>query len=347
MNRKDFLGGLLPLVLSVKALASPLREAGRGARRGDEDPLPVSIPAYLQQGDLIGICCGSGPIDPKEIQPSILVLESWGFKTVLGQTIGKKDGMFGGTDAERAKDIQDMMDNPQIKAILFARGGYGMVRVVDSIDFSRFSSSPKWLIGFSDVTVIHAHVHRNCRVATIHSKMCNSFPDDFDKAEPIVKDCILSLRKALTGETMTYTAPYSPLNRPGKAVGQLIGGNLRTLENLAGTVSEFSTAGKILFIEDVEEYYYNLDRMLWNFRRTGKLDKLQGLVVGGFNRMLEDPKEPFGKNHYDIITFHTKDYAYPVCFDFPVGHQKNNYPLRSGQVHELEVDQSGIRLTSM
>ena len=335
MNRKDFVGSLLPLALL--GASPPARP----------DPSTITLPPYLKTGDTIGITCGSGPIDLKEIQPSISVREGWGYKTEIGQTIGKRDGMFGGTDAERTADIQAMLDNPGIQAILFARGGYGMVRIIDNLDFGRFTASPKWLIGFSDVTVIHAHVHRNCRVATIHSKMCNSFPDVYDKAEPIIKDCIDSIGRALRGESMSYMAPYSPLNRGGRAGGQLIGGNLRTLENLAGTASDWSTEDKILFIEDVEEYYYNLDRMLWNFRRTGKLQHLRGLVVGGFNRMMEDPKEPFGKNHYDIITFHTKDYAYPVCFDFPVGHQKDNYALRCGQEHQLEVSRDGVRLTSI
>ena len=351
MNRKDFLHGLLPLAAALPLVGAAVPRVGAEAAAvlsaAGADPSPITLPPYLKTGDTVGITCGSGPIDPKEIQPSIEVLTGWGYKTLVGQTIGKKDGMFGGTDAERTTDIQAMLDNPHIQAILFARGGYGMVRIIDNLDFTRFMAAPKWLIGFSDVTVIHAHVHRNCKIATVHSKMCNSFPDVYDKAEPIIKDCIDSIGKALRGETMSYMAPYSPLNRVGKTEGQLIGGNLRTLENLAGTASDITTEDKILFIEDVEEYYYNLDRMLWNFRRTGKLQHLRGLVVGGFNRMMEDPKEPFGKNHYDIITSHTKDYGYPVCFDFPVGHQKDNYALRCGQVHQLDVSRDGVRLTSI
>jgi muramoyltetrapeptide carboxypeptidase len=347
MKRKEFFQSLVPLAAAVPALGAARAFAASRRVPHREDPLPVTLPPYLVAGDTVGIACGSGPIDLKEIQPSIAVLESWGYKALVGHTIGQKDGMFGGTDAERTADIQAMLDNPDVKALLFARGGYGMVRIIDNLDFSRFSGSPKWLIGFSDVTVIHAHVHRHYRVATIHSKMCNSFPDVYEKAEPIIKDCIDSIGKTLKGASMTYVAPHSPMNREGAGDGQLIGGNLRTMENLAGTASDFSTEGKILFIEDVEEYYYNLDRMLWNFRRTGKLQQLKGLIVGGFNRMMDDPKEPFGKTHYDIITFHTKDFTYPVCFDFPVGHQKDNYALRCGQVHHLEVTQDGVRLTSV
>jgi muramoyltetrapeptide carboxypeptidase len=334
MKRKDFLGTILPL-----AVVNPFKAT--------TTQVQITLPPYLKPGDTIGICCGSGPITAKEIQPSLDVISSWGYKTVLGQTIGKKDGMFGGSDEERTKDIQSMLDDPGLGAILFARGGYGMVRIIDKLDFTRFVSSPKWLIGFSDVTVIHTHVHRNCRIATIHSKMCNSFPDIYATADPIIKDCIDSIGKTLRGDVMTYQSPNSPFNRIGTAEGQLIGGNLRTMENLAGTASDFSTDGKILFIEDVEEYFYNLDRMLWNFRRTGKLENLRGLVVGGFNRMMEDPKEPFGKNQYEILTYHTRDYSYPVCFDFPVGHQVNNYSLRCGQLHHLEVTPFGGKLISL
>jgi muramoyltetrapeptide carboxypeptidase len=210
MNRKSFLGTFL-------ALASSLRSLGQAGP--EADPLPVTLPPYLNTGDLIGICCGSGYITEKELQPSLQVLTGWGFKTVLGRTIGEKDGMFGGTDEERTRDIQQMLDNPEIKAILFARGGYGMVRIIDNLNFTAFMKAPKWLIGFSDVTVIHAHIHRNCRIASIHSKMCNSFPDDFSKAEPDIQNSILSIRTALVGEPMNFTAPYSPLNRPGEATG--------------------------------------------------------------------------------------------------------------------------------
>jgi muramoyltetrapeptide carboxypeptidase len=359
MNRKAFLSGVWPLALGaplgVSALGAPDRGRPGGPKRPigkgaiPMTPLPVRIPPYLQAGDLIGICCGSGHIDAKEVLPSQQVIEGWGFKTVLGQTIGRQDGMFGGTDAERTKDIQDMLDNPEIKAILFARGGYGMVRIIDDLDFRAFNAAPKWLIGFSDVTVIHSHVHARSHVATIHSKMCNSFPDDFAKAEQVIKDSILSIRASLTGEVMRYSAPPSAGggNRYGSGEGLLIGGNLRTMENLSGTVSDIDTTGKILFIEDVEEYYYNLDRMLWNFRRTGKLSGLKGLVAGGFVRMMDDEKEPFGKTHYDIITSHVRGYGYPVCFDFPVGHQKENYALRCGVEHRLEVTASGTTLTTI
>ena len=177
MNRKAFLNGVWPLALGVPALArgfSPRSSAS--ATQGSAPPvsadvIPVRIPPYLQTGDLIGICCGSGHIDPREVQPSRDLIQGWGFRTVLGQTVGEQDGMFGGSDAQRTKDIQEMLDNPEIRAILFARGGYGLVRIIDNLDFRMFGVSPKWLIGFSDVTVIHAHVHTRCHVATLHSKM--------------------------------------------------------------------------------------------------------------------------------------------------------------------------------
>lgn len=356
MNRKAFLNGVWPLALAVPALhvsalargLSPRPAASAASPAAPADLIPVRIPPYLQAGDLIGICCGSGHINPKEVQPSRELIEGWGFRTVLGQTVGEQDGMFGGSDAQRTTDIQEMLDNPEIKAILFARGGYGLIRIIDNLDFRKFGVSPKWLIGFSDVTVIHAHVHARCHVATLHSKMCNSFPDDFQKADPVIKDSILSIRDGLAGTVMTRASHALPgINRFGTAEGQLIGGNLRTLENLSGTVSDIDTNGKILFIEDVEEYYYNLDRMLWNFRRTGKLSGLKGLVVGGFVRMKDDDKEPFGKTHYEIISSHVREYNYPVCFDFPVGHQYDNYALRCGVNHRLDVTDAGATLTTI
>lgn len=343
MNRKDFLSGILPLTISLPALAKGRHSSSTG--RFAQAPLAYQIPPYLRAGDTIGICCGSGYIEPREVQPSVILLEQWGYKTLIGQTVGLQDGSFGGTDAQRTKDLQDMLDNPEVKAILFARGGYGLVRIIDDVDFSGLIRSPKWLIGFSDVSVVHAHVHTNCRVATLHSKMCNSFPENFAAADGLVQASIDSIQAALSGQTkMSYTGPNAVMHRVGTAEGVLIGGNFRTLENLAGTRSDFTTDGKILFIEDVEEYYYNLDRMMMNFRRTGKLTRLKGLIAGGFVRMMDDPKEPFGKTHYDIISSHVQDFDYPVCFDFPVGHLPENYAYKCGVMHRLEVTESGVRL---
>jgi len=302
-------------------------------------------PPFLNPGDTIGITSPAGYISLAEIQPSVQLMESWGFKIQVGSTIGKKDFTYGGTDEERAADLQQMLDNPDIKAIMCARGGYGLVRIIDQLDFKQFVAQPKWVIGFSDVTVLHCHINRNFGIATLHSKMCNSFPDDWTKAEPIQITTILSIKQALLGEAMKYTAPVTASNRPGRAEGQLVGGNLSIIENLAGTKSDLKTKGKILFVEDTGEYLYSIDRMFWNLKRTDKLSQLAGLIIGGFKLKPDDAGEEFGKTVYEIVMEKVKEYDYPVCFDFPVGHQKDNFALRCGVQHVLEVGADGSTLS--
>jgi len=228
-----------------------------------------------------------------------------------------------------------------------ARGGYGMVRIIDSLNFSRFVQKPKWVIGFSDLTVLHSHLNRNYGIASIHSKMCNSFPEDWSKAEPIQIETIDSIRLALVGEKMKYQVISNTFNKPGKAEGVLTGGNLKTLETLSGTPSDIRTAGKILFVEDTGEYLYSIDRMFWNLKRTGKLSQLKGLIIGGFKVKTDETGEDFGRNLYDIVLEKLKDYNYPVCFDFPVGHQKNNYALKCGLKHHLEVGEEMVVLEEL
>jgi len=297
----------------------------------------IIVPPYLKPGDVIGITCPAGNITAEEIMPAVQQIESWGFRTKAGDTIGKKDFTFGGTDQERWTDFQHMLDDTSISAILCARGGYGAIRIIDKLGFDKFKAKPKWIIGFSDITVIHCHVNRNMNIASIHSKMCNSFPDDWSKAEPVQVESILSIRKALAGEQMLYTAIPDPMNRTGTTEAPLVGGNLKTLETLSGTRSDLITAGKILFVEDTGEYLYSIDRMFWNLKRSGKLDTLKGLVIGGFKIKPDDPGEEFGKTIYDIVLEKVKDLGYPVCFNFPVGHQKENYALKEGISHRLEV----------
>jgi muramoyltetrapeptide carboxypeptidase len=337
MNRKHFLSSFLVAGL-------PLPDWSAWNSDGENDnPAPI-LPRYLKPGDTIGITCPAGSITLQEIQPAMLQMIEWGYTIKVGDTVGKKDFTFGGNDEERTRDFQQMLDDPKVKAIMCARGGYGFVRIIDKLNFTKLVAQPKWIIGFSDITVLHCHLNRNYGIATLHSKMCNSFPDDWNKAEPIQIETILSIKQALAGQKMTYTAPVNPLNRPGKAEGALVGGNLKTIETLAGSRSDLRTTNKILFVEDTGEYLYSIDRMFWNLKRSGKLEKLAGLIVGGFKVKPDDPGEEFGRTIEDIVLEKVKEYHYPVCFDFPVGHQRNNYALKCGVMHKLSISNEDVIL---
>ena len=337
MKRKSFIQS------SIGALtASYLPGLPKFQTIGDE-ALFVS-PAFLKTGDIIGITAPAGYITSEEIRSAVQKMESWGYKIQIGETINKRDFTFGGTDEERTKDFQQMLDDPKIKAIMCARGGYGVVRIIDKLNWEKFKAKPKWIIGFSDVTVFHSHLNKNFGIASIHSKMCNSFPDDWSLAEPIQIETIEAIQLALSGKKMKYTVTPNPQNKLGTADGVLIGGNLKMLETLAGTKSDINTAGKILFVEDTGEYMYNVDRMFWNLKRTGKLSQLKGLIVGGFKIKVDEDSDDFGRTLQDVVLEKVKAWHYPVCFDFPVGHQRNNYALKCGVKHRLEVKNENVIL---
>ena len=341
MDRKFFIhtvGGLV---------ASSILPFGGGGTEEKDDNIVYKVPAYLKPGDTIGITSPAGTITLEELAPALGVLRSWGYQLKIGAAIGKKDFTRGGTDEERKADLQDMLDDPKVKAILCARGGYGIVRIIDSLTWTKFMQKPKWVIGFSDVTILHSHIHRHCRVASIHSKMTNSFPEVWDKALPIQVETILSIKDALFGRKMQYAAGANAQNRDGIAEGLLVGGNLKLLESMAGTPSDINTAGKILFVEDTGEYLYSIDRMFWNLKRTGKLAYLKGLIVGGFSIKPDDEGEEFGRTLQEIVLEKVQEYKYPVCFDFPVGHQRANFALKCGIKHRLTVNQEGATLSEI
>lgn len=336
MNRKHFISSVFTL-----GAASPIVSIASSIAGSDTET--VKRPAFLKPGDTIAITSPAGYIKPEELLPAINQIKSWGFKIQLGSTIGKRDNSLGGTDEERRQDFQQLLDDVDVKAILCARGGYGFIRIIDQLNFTRFVGHPKWLIGFSDITVLHCHINRNYGIPTIHSKMCNSFPEDWNKADAVQMDTILSLKKVLMGEKIQYSAPPDAANKFGTATGTLIGGNLKTIENLSATKSDIRTAGKILFVEDTGEYLYSIDRMFWNLKRTGKLDALSGLIIGGFKiKPEEDPEEAFGKTLQEIVLEKVKKFKYPVCFNFPVGHQKNNYALTCGLQHKMIVNENSV-----
>ena len=342
MKRKQFLSSLMATA-GVMALGFEDVSAHPAAREKRKH-LALQVPPYLKKGDIIGITSPAGFITTEDIQPAVNKISEWGFVAKAGNTIGKKDFTFGGTDVERWQDMQSMLDDRSIKAILCARGGYGTVRIIDKLDFKKFAAHPKWLLGFSDITVMHNHIHSNYNIASIHSKMCNSFPTEWNSAELIKKDSIESIRQCLTGEKMNYHTTFNINNKEGSGTGQLIGGNLKTIESLAGSKSDLITNNKILFIEDTGEYLYSIDRMLWNLQRTGKLSGLKGLIIGGFKWKKDDPGEEFGKTLEEIVLEKIKDFHYPVCFDFPVGHQVNNYAIKCGMLHQLMVSEKNTEL---
>jgi muramoyltetrapeptide carboxypeptidase len=341
MDRKNFISSILPLGLSSSGI---IQFTSGKMDMVLSDETAVKNPPYLKKGDTIGIVCTAGFISPEDIQPAVDKLKEWGYKVKIGDTVGKKDFNLGGTDEERVADLQQMLDNREIKAILSARGGYGVIRIIDKIRFEKFLLNPKWIIGFSDVTVLHSHINRHLNIATIHSKMCNSFPSDWKLAEKVQKDTIESIHDCLSGKKMKYSAVPNANNKTGNASGQLVGGNLKLLETLACTGSDLVTNNKILFVEDTGEYLYSIDRMFWNLKRTGKLSRLKGLIIGGFKVKPDDPGEEFGKTLEQIVLEKITGDNYPVCFDFPVGHQKNNYALKCGMMHNLQVKETTVVL---
>jgi len=246
----------------------------------------------------------------------------------LGKHIYSSSDQFAGTDEERLSDMQQMLDSIEVKAILTARGGYGSVRIIDKLDFTRFSKTPKWFAGFSDITIFHNHIQTHCGIQTLHCTMPFNFIKD---AESTVK-----LRKALFGQLNEYVINGHPLNRKGKNTGILCGGNLSMLYGMAATPSDNDTSGKILFLEDVDEYLYHIDRMMMQLKRAGKLTHLKGLIVGGFSEM-KDNAIPFGKTAEQIILDAVEEYNYPVCFGFPAGHGQKNFPLFMGRSCELSI----------
>jgi muramoyltetrapeptide carboxypeptidase len=283
-----------------------------------------------------------------DVQPARQVLESWGYQVRIGNTIGRRDYSFGGTDQERLMDLQILLDDHTVKAIMCARGGYGVNRILDQLNFARFKKQPKWVIGFSDITALQLHLLRICHIASIHSKMCNSFPKDWNNAEPIIRETIVSIKRALEGDQLNYTAAPDQNNRTGTAEGVLTGGNLSIIISMMGTASELATDGRILFLEEVGEYMYSLDRMLMTLKRAGKLSKLKGLIIAGFNRIKpDDPGEEFGRNLAEVVMSKVSEFNYPVCFGFPVGHQKDNYALRTGIKHKLTVGNDGVELSAL
>jgi muramoyltetrapeptide carboxypeptidase len=293
----------------------------------------MQTPPPLKPGDKIAFISTARKISPEELITAVDYFYKWGFEVVYGKNLLKEENQFAGSDKERAEDLQWALDDVNIKAVICARGGYGTVRIIDRIDFSRFASKPKWIIGYSDITVLHEHIHTNFGIESLHATMPVNFPTDGNENEALI-----SLKKAILSEKLHYKIPSYPLNRSGIASGILVGGNLSILYSLIGSPSDMNTDGKILFIEDLDEYLYHIDRMMMNLKRNGKLAKLAGLIVGGMSEM-KDNTVPYGKTAEEIIADAVTEYHYPVCFQFPCGHQQDNRALIIGRRAQLKVDE--------
>lgn len=284
-------------------------------------------PPFLKKGDKIGIVAPAGKIDPEIVRKAKDILTSWGLEVVLGKHVLSSHFYFAAKDEDRREDFQHMLDDPEIKAILCARGGYGVTRIIDQLNFEVFKKNPKWIIGFSDITALHSHIHTNFGVQSLHAPMAKGLGE---------KNLAENLRKTLFGEQPEYTWKGNEENRKGKAKGILTGGNLSLLCNLIGTPSDIKTNGKILFIEEIGENLYRIDRMMVQLMRAGKLEGLAGLLIGGFTDLPDEAQE-FGRGYRKIILNAVKAFDYPVAFDFPAGHQDENYTLVMGAEVSLEI----------
>ncbi len=293
------------------------------------------IPPYLKKGDLVAITCPAKR-PQKPMDDAVALLQSWGLRVVLGETLNAAFHQFAGNDALRANDFQHFIDDNEVKAIFAARGGYGTIRIIDDIDISNLRNNPKWIIGFSDITVLHAHVWSNLQLQTIHGQMPVNIPDASAQS-------LQSLKKALFGEKLNYTFETKGINRVGNATAEIIGGNLMMLISISGSASDFDYDGKILFIEDVGEYLYSIDRMLYSLKRAGKLKNLAALIVGSFTDV-KDNDIPFGFTVAEIVMNVVKECDYPVCFDFPAGHIPNNNTLLLGKAAQLIVEEQKASL---
>jgi muramoyltetrapeptide carboxypeptidase len=302
----------------------------------------MTTPSYLKKGDVIAITCPAGFMPKEKINLCVERLQIEGYKVIIGKTVGSKStNYFSGTDLARLNEMQEYLDDKSVKAILCGRGGYGTGRIIDKLNFTKFVQNPKWLIGFSDITLLHSHIFTNYKIATLHAPMAAAFANAAHNPTNI-----LSLLSALKGHKNNYHIKPSKLNKIGEAKGKLVGGNIALLANAVGTASDINTKNCMLFIEDIGEQLYAIDRMMYQLKRSGKLTNLAALIVGDFSDM-QDTDRPFGKTIYEIISDIVAEYDYPVCYGFPVGHGNENVALKVGLKYKLDVNKKGASLVEL
>lgn len=297
------------------------------------------IPPYLQPGDEVAILSPASFPPTENWKQGVEVLENWGLRVRMAPNYLSRHFGLGGTDAERLADLQSMLDDPSIKAIFPIRGGYGSSRLLDSLDFSGFKTNPKWIVGFSDITALLCEVDR-LGFASIHGPMPHNFCQKGGEA------ALQNLHTALFEGSTSVSAPSHPLNRLGEASAEIIGGNLSLLCHLLGSPTFASTAGKILFLEEIGERLYHVDRMLLQLKRAGLFQNLAGLIVGGFTDCNE-ASLTIGKTAFELVAEHTSETSYPIAFDFPAGHIPNNQPLIFGVKTKLLINAAGVQLTDI
>lgn len=298
------------------------------------------LPPVLKSGDTVALVATARSVAREGMQPAISLLRSWGLKVTESSNLYASWNQFAGTDSQRTTDLQQALDDEKVKAVLFARGGYGTVRIVDQIDFSSFCKKPKWLIGFSDITVLHAHINQLFGTATLHAPLALTLPDAPAEVHQQLYDILFH------GKIPVQTVAPHPLNKTGEVTAEIVGGNLSVLYSLGGSKSALNTEGKILFFEDIGEYRYHLDRMMMFLKRSGMLNSLKGLIVGAMTDINDYSgyPVPFGKEAYEIVASHAQEFNYPVCYGFPAGHIAGNYPLITGGTYRLCVNATYVEL---
>lgn len=299
----------------------------------------MRIPKFLNQGDKIGLICTARGFTYEELKPALSLIEAWGYEAVIGNSVGKFDNQYGGTDKERANDLQSMINNPSIRAIWICRGGYGTIRILDKIDFSNLMNDPKWIIGYSDVTILHNYLNQFLGIASVHATMPINIPTNS-------KESLDTLKSIISGQKTSFNFDKKEINlRFEKPInGKLIGGNLSILYSLLGTKTGFDTHNKILFIEDVGEYLYHIDRMMISLKNANKHSTIKALLVGGMTDM-NDNAVPFGKTPEQIISEHCEAYNFPVIFGVPSGHFEDNRALLLGEDCSIESENNSIKIS--
>lgn len=299
----------------------------------------MKIPQPLKKKDLVALTCPAGYMPAENAATCIQTLQGWGYQVLVGKTLGSKSkNYFSGSDEQRRDELQAMLDDENIKAIFFGRGGYGVSRIIDDLDFTLFKKFPKWLVGFSDITVLHSHLYKKFKIPSIHAQMAAAYNGNGVKTESIA-----FINKILTGKKNKYVVNGHKFNNPGKAEGTLVGGNLTLFTNMIGTASDVNTKNCILFLEDIGELLYSTDRLLQQLKRSGKLKDLAGLVFGGFTDG-KDTERKFGKSIDQILKDISADLEIPVCFHFPISHGKENLPVKVGAKYSLTVTDKRVTL---